>query len=197
MRKQYLTVLFLVSLAFLLLSCKNPTDAGSSIINSSEIPLITGIVMTSSDSPDPIAILGQPNEKSYIIEVSATHGKLNYQLTEPYPNPSSEGVFINFGIPVGKNITVWIVKGRLPGENTSGAAIYGNGYYVSPHFSYYKIILEGYIQAGYHRVEWNEKDDNGNYLPDGVYRIYIRIDNQLLWRNIWLHRNKENNFKPF
>ncbi len=187
MIKTSLIFITLLILPWLFFSCNSPTSVGEINLQTEEPPLITGIIRTSPDSPNPIAIYGVPNEQPEIIEEISQNVKSKFFMASPFPNPADVSTDITFGLPVGRNVTIWVVKGRLPGENVSDNTIIANGNFASPKFHYSKVIEKKYLQAGYYRIIWNAKYDNGDSLPDGVYRIYIEIDGQLMWRNVMIY----------
>ena len=186
MIKPSLILIPLLILPWLLYSCNSPTSVGEINLQTVEPPLITGIIRTSPDSPTPLAIYGVPNEQPEIIEEVSQNIKSQFFMASPYPNPTEVATAITFGLPVARNVTVWVVKGRLPGENVSDNTIVANGNFASPKFHYYKVLEKKFLRAGYYSLTWDAKYDNGDTLPDGVYRIYIEIDGQLMWRNVMI-----------
>jgi len=189
MIKSSLVFIALLILPWLFFSCKSPTSVGEINLQTEEPPLITGIIRTSPDSPSSLAVYGVPNEQPEIVEEISQNVKSNFFMASPFPNPTDVSTNISFGLTVGRNVTIWVVKGRLPDENVSDNTIIANGNFASPKFHYSKVLEKKYLQAGYYRIIWNAKYDNGDLLPDGVYRVYIEIDGQLMWRNVMIYHN--------
>jgi hypothetical protein len=190
-QKIILFALIFLPLSFYSCNNSNPTEANINIdLNP---PLITGIVRTSEAGPRAIAIYGNPNEKSDIIE----NNKLNFYIDSPYPNPTDGSTSISFYVPVKTNVLVWIIKGRLSVENASGSVNYANSNYVSPFTNYFQILYQRDDDPGRYILIWSGRDQNGKILPDGVYRVYIEVNGQLMWRNIWLYRNVRGKYNPF
>ena len=174
-------------LPLLLYSCNSPTSVGEINFQTEEPPLITGIIRTSPDTPEPLAIYGVPNEQPEIFEEISQNIKAQFFISSPYPNPTDVSTQFKFGLPAGRNVTIWVVKGRLPGENVNDNTIYANGNFASPKFHYYKVLEKKYFVPGIYSLVWDAKYDNGDPLPDGVYRIYIELDGQLMWRNVMIY----------
>ena len=195
MVKYSLKILFIILLPVLFYSCNNsnPTEVNPIINIDLTPPLITGIIRTSETGPRAITIYGNPNEKSDIIE----NNRLDFYIDSPYPNPTDGSTSISFYVPVKTNVLMWIIKGRLPVENASGSVNYANSNYVSPFTNYFQILYQRVNGPGRYILIWSGRDQNGKILPDGVYRVYIEVNGQLMWRNIWLYRNFKGRYNPF
>ena len=80
-------------------------------------------------------------------------------LIQNYPNPFNPNTKINFFIPEKNNIVINIY-------NIKGDKI--------------KNLFNGDIETGYHSINWDGKNDNGNKLPSGVYFLKLNYDNKFI-----------------
>ncbi len=84
--------------------------------------------------------------------------KINY-LSPVYPNPFSNNIRILFGTPQMEKIRINIY-------DKNGRRI--------------KTLLNKTLSPGNYIVKWNGKDENNNYVPDGVYFIYLHTENNFI-----------------
>jgi hypothetical protein len=159
-------------------SCSNPVSPDPIAYYIANPPIITGIVRTGETDPSPLGIIGTPNPKSQLR---------NYHMEAPYPNPTASGSKIYYAIPEDTYISIWIVKGRLAGENQTDYKFYSNGYFKSPPEMFSMKLFEGVRQAGVWVIEVNAKNLNGYVLPDGFYRIYIEISGEFMWQDLMVY----------
>ncbi len=40
-----------------------------------------------------------------------------------------------------------------------------------------RVLLDGYYNVGYHSIQWDSKDDNGNDIADGIYFCEFKYKN--------------------
>ncbi len=188
-------LLFSILPIFLINSCNNP--AGPNLIANAlaSPPIISGIIITGYDSPDPIGVLGKPNEKSSLPssvfnKKSSNSPARGCQVETPFPNPADGITYIFFSLPHEAKISVWVVRGIAATEVINNYSTYSNGYFNSCYKNYTKeLIKEESKLAGSYRVDWDFENDNKNSLPDGFYRVYISVNGNLMWRNIMINRN--------
>ena len=99
----------------------------------------------------------------YTIMYDEFNNTLNYpneyMLIQNYPNPFNPNTKINFFIPEKNNIDINIY-------NIRGDKI--------------KNLFNGDIETGYHSINWDGKNDNGNKLPSGVYFLKLNYDNKFI-----------------
>jgi len=77
----------------------------------------------------------------------------SYALLPNYPNPFNPETEIRFQLPEANHVVIRIF-------NTLGKEI--------------RTLVEGQYEAGYYRVRWDGKDDNGKSLASGVYLFQLR-----------------------
>ena len=99
----------------------------------------------------------------YTIMYDELNNTLNYpheyMLIQNHPNPFNPNTKINFFIPKKNNININIY-------NIKGDKI--------------KNLFNGDIEIGYHSINWDGKNDNGNELPSGVYFLKLNYDNKFI-----------------
>ena len=99
----------------------------------------------------------------YTIMYDDLNNTLNYpheyMLIQNHPNPFNPNTKINFFIPKKNNININIY-------NIKGDKI--------------KNLFNGDIEIGYHSINWDGKNDNGNELPSGVYFLKLNYDNKFI-----------------
>jgi flagellar hook assembly protein FlgD len=52
-----------------------------------------------------------------------------------------------------------------------------------------RTLIDEQKSAGYYVVEWDTRDDNGLLVPEGYYRIYLRVNDFMKWLDIAIMRN--------
>jgi hypothetical protein len=72
----------------------------------------------------------------------------DYKLSQNYPNPFNPVTNINFQIPEKLKVTIEVFD------------IQGNKV---------KTLMNGELNAGYHKVSWNASNDFGDRQPSGLY----------------------------
>jgi len=188
---------------FLFNSCNNSTGPDEESIFVFETPVINGIIITNSDSPDEIGRWRNPQYPPGIrysvgkystennVETEVPHALPTIlNIDHPFPNPTTDVVAIQYSLPVAAEVSVWIVKGRLPEEDPSGIKTGSGGVFVSPKNQIAAVIINNQsLTVGYYRVIFNGRVGD-EYLPTGFYRIYLKADNHLLWKDILIARSK-------
>ncbi len=100
-----------------------------------------------------------PGKTKYTFKIYASkddHFKpsvipLQYKLTQNYPNPFNPSTTIRVGIPEsGKNQRVSLKIYDVLGKNI-------------------KTLVDGFLQPGYHKFEWDGTNMNGNPVSSGIY----------------------------
>ena len=71
-----------------------------------------------------------------------------FELNQNYPNPFNPTTEISFSLPESQNVELVIYNMR--GRKVA-------------------TLIDGYLSAGEHRVEWDSTDDDGNTVASGVY----------------------------
>jgi uncharacterized delta-60 repeat protein len=71
-----------------------------------------------------------------------------YQLLQNYPNPFNPITTINYQLP--RSVDVKLIIYNVLGQKV-------------------KTLVDQRVEAGYHNVKWDSKDDNGKVAPTGIY----------------------------
>ena len=79
-----------------------------------------------------------------------------FKLCQNYPNPFNSATMIDFQLPSASQVKmdIYNINGRL--VNT---------------------LVDSFTESGYHQVEWNGRDREGNPLSSGIYFYTIEADN--------------------
>ena len=90
-----------------------------------------------------------------------------FQLFQNYPNPFNPSTVISFYLTTGQNVqlTVYSVNGQK-----------------------IATLLNGYLNEGYHQVNWNGRNDNNIEVSSGIYLYEIRAGDQRFIRKMILTR---------
>ena len=186
-RKYFLLTPIIFSIFFY--SCDNSVSVDPVYYEISNPPIITGIVRTGEDSPTPLGTIGSPNEKTTLSYSGNSNSMLpnKFIMSSPFPNPTDYSTTIMFSLPIKSKISIWVVRGKAVGEDFIDHSIYSNGYFKVPSEQFSMKLDEGIKEAGRYAFIWQAKDQAGNQLPDGFYRIYLIINDNMLWRDVWLY----------
>ena len=78
-----------------------------------------------------------------------------YHLAQNYPNPFNPATTIEYQLPKDTHVTLRIF-------NIAGELV--------------KILIEEKQSAGYHKIQWDGRDENGNSVAGGLYLYYLKAD---------------------
>jgi hypothetical protein len=73
---------------------------------------------------------------------------LTYDLGNNYPNPFNPSTTISYGLPVSNQVLIEVY-------NTLGQKV--------------RTLVDRYMTAGVYNTTWDATDDDGNFVPSGVY----------------------------
>ena len=90
----------------------------------------------------------EDEEDSEAVEKSDADLPEGFELHQNYPNPFNPSTEIRFSLPEAQKVELVIY-------NMQGRKV--------------ATLIDGYLSAGEHQVEWNSKDDQGNTVSSGVY----------------------------
>jgi hypothetical protein len=198
------TVFFAGCLAFIIFldySCSNSAEPDGAFYINSEVPVIKGIIITNFYGPEEIGRWRNPqyppgiyygfgnNNKIYNTgEESLPPDEMN--MDNPFPNPTTDGVVIRFSLPVSAEVSIWLVKGRLPEENPSPTVTGSGGVFVSQKDKISAIMIEKEkLSVGFYERVFTGKIGE-EYIPTGFYRLYLKADKHLFWRDVLVARSK-------
>lgn len=184
-----------VSIALVLNSCDNTTEPGEISGSIFEMPVVPGLVLTTEISPAPIGIWRNPHlpRSIYYAPVNPDSNILlpyDMQLNIPYPNPTSSSITILYTLPIRTEVSITLVKARLPEERVDGPASLSGGVFISSYKKPAIILLDKVEQEpGHYSVVWSGKNNKGENAPGGFYRVYFNADGNLLWCDVLLARS--------
>ncbi len=152
-------------------------------ISQSKTPIITGIHETNEELPD-------GTEKVY--------GAPSYSISEyginivPNPHLGYSRYATSYLTPLVRIIyppdeaKIVIVKGLWIGEKEKNALNTSGAITATSNLRIVRIIDKS---SNHDYVSWDLKDEDGNFVPSGFYRIYIQsefFDNDILWIDLYL-----------
>ena len=76
-----------------------------------------------------------------------------FDLAQNYPNPFNPTTTIKFALPEASNVNLEVYN--ILGQKVN-------------------VLVDSYMDAGYHSIEWNGDDQNGNKVSSGVYFYKIK-----------------------
>lgn len=179
-------------LTLLLLGCSNDDDPFSASGGIADVFVTPGIFITDPNGyslgewgnpplhPDFGEVENQVAMDSILIQPSD-----KFRMFQLYPNPSPSSVSIYFvsGLPA-FSAKAWVVP--VLGQSVENPLLLSTGYgeifqVSSPIIG--TIYEEENLDPGAYVFSWDGKDDLGNTVPDGFYRIFLQVDEYLLWRD--------------
>jgi hypothetical protein len=206
--------IFILLLVFLF-SCKSPNENEIPLLSPDmSQPIATGIYITNANGPDPIGIWGNPSDGSSatsvgypILDIHSgniidTNSSLNHvsavspnptvlpktiKLQNPYPNPFEGVCVINYSLPVSSNVLLYVVPARWYGKNSDDINSSAGAITAAPKRTAIAILVREAQAAGMYVCQWRARDQNGNSLPSGFYRIYLRVNDTICWHDVFLY----------
>lgn len=159
-------------------------------------PVTGGIIITGETDPTEIGIWGNPvSPKEWGL---SDQPRPNYPskfpthvwLESPYPNPTNGPCQISFMLDYMKKVRIYIVPARLSGTPDNSSSFAAGGLYISQQGIAIKVLADGAHNAGHYMFNWDGTDSRNNKVPAGFYRVYLEAGDNLLWRDIWVYRQK-------
>lgn len=86
-----------------------------------------------------------------------------YSLDQNFPNPFNPATMIRFGLPEESEISLTIYN--IMGEQV-------------------RLLVSGRKEAGYHQTLWDGRNNNGEYVPSGVYLYTLRAGERSFTKKI-------------
>jgi hypothetical protein len=206
-------VSILIVLLIFLFSCKSPNENEIPPLSPDmSQPVATGIYIT-TNSPDPIGVWGNPSDGSSIISVGYPVFSFNsgynmdtirvqkrntvmrqisviptaVNLHNPYPNPFEGVCVINYSLPMSSNVLLYVVPARWYGKNSDDINSSVGAITAAPKRTAIAILVSMVQAAGMYACQWRVRDQNGNSLPSGFYRIYLRVNDTVCWHDVFLY----------
>ena len=183
---KFVIVVFVI---VILISCDSANMFNSSTL---EAPVVPGIYRTDCDGNSWGRWLN-PYSPSYEFPNSNPNlWNITMQCTA-YPNPDDGHLGISFYIPYEGSGKVTVVAALPPGSVQTNSIYYSNANFVNVEGGSVRTLFnDTFINCGHHTFVWDGRDDYGNKVADGFYRIYLEFDEYLLWVDMLLARDPNN-----
>ena len=173
---QPIQILFLI-VSLILISCSNDSGNPSSYSPFDEMPVVTGLFFTSEESPEVLAVWGNPSGRSFC-------------------KPSiGDYTNIGFAIPEQNVVKVWVVPARLPQQESKEVLNEMNAQFEVLNRLSVNTLLNEVMNVGSYGLEYHFTDSQGGLLPEGFYRIYVQSGDWLKWCDVLNFRNESNYYK--
>ena len=165
-------------------------------------PVVTGLRITTSAGPAVVATWGNPGEPvdppvhhyngdrqdTLVPELGGI--PVSYLCAALYPNPSDGQTVLTFALPRTSRVDLWIVRARWwESPNMDVIPVLGSTVSVPSNRAIKTLIRNTDRWAGTYQVIWDGRDDNGDLVPSGFYRVYLQADNYSSWRDMFLYRS--------
>jgi hypothetical protein len=187
-----------IILAFSISTCSNPNDNDMPLhAPGLSTPVVTGLRVTGPSGPQEIAIWGVLSDPVTIrpFYTGGGHGgglPAYFDFATPYPNPHDGFATMKFALPKESLLNLWIVRARWIGTTNPDLLSIGGGTVPAPNNGAVRTLLRSIRQfAGYHLVTWDGRDDNGEPVRAGFYRVYFQTNEFTSWRDMLLYRSWE------
>ncbi|MEA1987439.1 MAG: hypothetical protein U9N76_08130, partial [Candidatus Marinimicrobia bacterium] len=198
-----LVLLFIMLL--LLYNCQDPSDSANLRSPDGITPVVTGFYETDA-SGNILETYGTPSESNQDIQIDNCESApvdttypfgvfpMRFYLHTPFPNPCNLSTSIYFDIACKVDIVLFVVPAKLPHEPTSSYTLNSNGINkIAEGLSIRTIYEKKDGMPGYYPISWDGRDDYGNEVSSGFYRIYLKINEYYLWRDVlFFDRNLTN-----
>jgi hypothetical protein len=189
-------IFFFLPVAILLAlnSCNNSTEPVETTGSVFEMPVVPGLIITYEGDPTPYGIWRNPHTPGSIYygpggNDSNAVTPYYMALDTPYPNPTSASNSIRFAVSNRTEVSLTLVKARLPEDEADSPETSSGGVFVSSGRNPAVTLLDKKLtEAGYYEVDWSGKNDKGEDVPAGFYRVYLEADGHVLWCDILLAR---------
>jgi hypothetical protein len=105
-------------------------------------------------------------------------------LGDPYPNPTHLSIGIHYQIEEETLIKLWVSPASWLGEiSQNNVQILNSNYLVAGGLAV-KELLSRKLKVGKYHYQWDCRDNDGNLVKNGFYRIYLQNNDDLIWKDI-------------
>ncbi len=156
---------------FLLAGCDNDFVITPGSKNNN---LVTGIYITTVIDPFPIDVWGNPQYP----KTNSSHG---FGIDEPYPNPFNGMFYSHFQLDSTAEISAWIETAYWESPLTlSNQENYLNNQVVK-----YDIVQINRIENRGTMIIDFSAENVGELVSPGFYRLYVKVNGFLTWRDVY------------
>ena len=180
---------FIYLILFLFITCSGPNDSSNESEFQFDIPVVTGLFITSTEGPEIIGIWRNPssNNSGGTPQVTNEPGHavpMNYQLYVPYPNPTNVSCTILFTVTRLSHVKIYLVPAQLEQSIPDNSENMLSGIYSKPGSISITILINANLNAGAYAYSLSN-----DQLPDGFYRVYMKVGEDRLWHDILIARD--------
>jgi len=191
-------------LAWISISCTDPDESSLPLYSPGmSTPVVTGIRITTPAGPSVVAVWGNPSDPmdpvvryGYPADSPDTAAPVEGQIPDGYacsawyPNPSDGSTVAEFAVPKSSLVDLWIVRARWwETPDTDPVPVLGSTVPVPVNLAVRTVIRHVVMPAGSYRFTWEGRDDNGDPVPSGFYRLYLKAGTYSTWRDMFLYRS--------
>ena len=101
-----------------------------------------------------------------------------------YPNPADPPMEISFNVSHRAHVTLWLVRAIGPGESADDLVALGGADVLSSDGRPLAVPYDSVLDAGPYLFTWR-----GSEVDDGFYRIWLAVDNEVTWTDIFVGTN--------
>jgi len=108
-----------------------------------------------------------------------------FRMSQLYPNPGNSSVSIEFATAMsGFSVKAWVVRILGPEESQNSTRFYAGAEVFHDRSPVVRHLDFNYgPNPGRYVFSWDCKDDEGDIVPDGFYRIFVQLNDYILWRD--------------
>lgn len=168
MKNKIILIFFWVSLG--LAGCR---DADNAPMRTPDFhaPIVTGLYVTNH-----FATVETWRDPSYHGQVGA------------FPSITSLSTDVRFILSQTSDATVWVTPAVMKGEELLSSA--GGGLYAQiPGAAIWTFPKQQYSGGLTNVVEWDLKDDQGNKVKPGFYRVYVQAEDDVLFSDMFVYHD--------
>ncbi|MDD3633569.1 MAG: T9SS type A sorting domain-containing protein, partial [Candidatus Cloacimonetes bacterium] len=152
-------------------SAFNPLEGKYAYINLAS-PITEGFSINYQTSASSIDLFYNINSRDDSLRIftdtdvnDPIHPDITFSLAQNYPNPFNPLTYITFSLPKEETafLGIYNVKGQLV-----------------------KTLINGIMNSGTHRVQWNGLDDAGNSVSSGIYFYTLQSGNKSITHKMLL-----------
>ncbi len=127
-----------------------------------------------------------------VIKDSSNHSiPAKVDVSIPFPNPTNVPQKFLIQIPADAKVSSWVIPAISVNKSNKTSITFGNNLvYKNQGIIIRDICSEKNYGQGRYLFEWDTKDNEGNDVPQGFYRIYTQITDMLYWRDIYVFRGE-------
>jgi len=173
-----------------ILSCASPTGPDPPFRSLEEsTPIVTGLRITNPHGPTELAEWRSPSDPASPQSFPINIVPKNLGFQSPFPNPGDSVVTLVFAVGATVEVSIWVVRAQGPGGGTGDLSEFSGGNIYAPYAIVVKKLISAFtLQAGFHEIRWDTRDDQGNLLKSGFYRICFQAGDNTTFHDIVIYR---------